>query len=112
MDQPLISDRLYRYLCRMISDTNGVSLNDTLMLILNSPEVRTDSEALSNFSGFRTVLLKFQRSETDLTQLLAHPVAAVIRRYFREFPLSFRDDHIHLTGSLSAEFIWGKLQLL
>ena len=58
------------------------------------------------------MLLKFQRSETDLSQLLAHPAAAVIRRYFREFPLSFRDDHIHLTGSLSAEFIWGKLQLL
>lgn len=112
MDQSHISDRLYRYLCRMISDTNGVSLNDTLKLLLNAPEVCSDSEVLSQFTDFQGLLLKFQRSETDLTHLLAHPVTFVIRRYFKEFPLAFRDDHIHLTGSLSADFIWRKLEAL
>src|SRR6185436_7903631 len=43
---------------------------------------------------------------------LDHPVSRALGEFFRAFPLPFRDDHTHLTGSLDAEFIFPRLEPL
>src|SRR6185369_9076060 len=39
----------------------------------------------------------------------AHPVSKALGAFFRAFPIPFRDEHIHLTGSLDADFIYPRL---
>jgi adenosine deaminase len=108
MSKPLVQ-RLKTALLEIISETNGISLNDSLELSMQSETVRTDPEVLVAIREFRELLLKFQINEVPIKLLLKHPVCLGLAEFFRDFPLPYQDVHTHLTGALSPEFVFKHL---
>lgn len=103
---------LYYYLVNIISDTNGISLENTLDLLLTTPELDEKNWLRSPILEFRDLLSAFKVSQITIDPLLTHPVADAFFLFFKNFPIPFREEHIHLTGSLSAEFIYPRLKKL
>jgi len=101
--------RLTRFLTQLISETSGLSLHDTLVLAEQSA---TPSEDLAQIREFRDLLGRFRLDETPIETLLDHPVSLALEGFFRAFPIPFRDEHIHLTGSLGADFVYPRLARL
>lgn len=94
---------LAEQLIKIISETNGITLADTLELAVmgetENPQIK------KTLQEFRRLLYGFQGDEVDIKTLLTHPVASALFIFFRKFPKPYVEEHIHLTGSLSAEFI-------
>jgi len=101
--------RLTRFLTQLISETSGLSLSDTLALAEQSP---AHDEDLALIREFRELLGAFHLGRTTIDPLLDHPFSHALEAFFRAFPLPFRDEHIHLTGSLDAGFVYARLQKL
>ncbi|HYC88251.1 MAG TPA: hypothetical protein VEO54_03495 [Thermoanaerobaculia bacterium] len=102
--------RLTSFLTQLISETSGLSLEDTLVLGNNSPLLEPDLAApIREFHGR---LGEFRLGRASIDALFAHPVSQALEAFFRAFPIPFRDEHIHLTGSLDAEFVWSRLEPL
>ncbi|HYI09072.1 MAG TPA: hypothetical protein VEK57_08360 [Thermoanaerobaculia bacterium] len=101
--------RLTRFFTQLISETSGLSLEDTLVLAEQSP-LREDE--LAQIRDFQGLLGRFRLNQTPIETLLDHPISEALAAFFRAFPIPFRDEHIHLTGSLSAEFIYPRLAQL
>jgi adenosine deaminase len=108
MSSPLVH-RLQRFLTQLISETNGLALDDTLNLACTAPHLDRDAEVGHAVRGFRELLGRFRINAAPMESLLAHPVSAALERFFLAFPIPFHDDHIHLSGSLDAEFVWSRL---
>ncbi len=108
MDRSVVTG-LTRFLTQLISETGGLSLDDTLALAEQSPFRR---EELVQIRDFRALLGKFRLNQTAIEPLLEHPVSLALQEFFRAFPIPFHDEHIHLTGSLDAEFVYARLQRL
>ncbi|HEU4888138.1 MAG TPA: hypothetical protein VFV49_09645 [Thermoanaerobaculia bacterium] len=100
---------LTRFLTQLISETGGLSLDDTLALAEQSP---SGGEELAYIRDFRTLLGRFRLNQATIETLVEHPVSLALEGFFRAFPIPFRDEHIHLTGSLDAEFVYPRLQRL
>lgn len=96
----------------IISETNGITINDTLELLSFYPSLKKNQAVEKSLAEFRKLLNGFQSSEVDISTLLGHPVSEAFFEFFKEFPLSYHEEHIHLTGSLSAEFIYPRLKKL
>lgn len=96
-------DLIAEHLIEIISETNGITLADTLELAVmgetEHPHVK------KSLLEFRRLLYGFQGDEVDIKTLLVHPVASALFIFFKKFPKPYIEEHIHLTGSLSAEFI-------
>lgn len=101
--------RLTRFLTQLISETSGLSLDDTLTLAEQSPLPGDD---LALIREFHALLGRFRLNQTPIEALLEHPVSHALAAFFRAFPIPFRDEHIHLTGSLDASFIYPRLAAL
>lgn len=101
--------RLTRFLTQIISETSGLSLDDTLALAEQS---LLPDEDLALVRDFRALLDRFRINQTPMEAVLDHPVSHALAAFFRGFPLPFRDEHIHLTGSLDASFIYPRLAAL
>ena len=99
--------RLQSLLTQLISETSGLSLEDTLVLAEGSPLV--DPELIAQVRGFRSLLGEFRLGREPIDALFAHPVSHALEAFFRAFPIPFRDEHIHLTGSLAADFVYSRL---
>ncbi|HEX7707864.1 MAG TPA: hypothetical protein VF701_15505 [Thermoanaerobaculia bacterium] len=113
MDDPREADaidRLRRFLTELISETNGLSIEDTLRLAVQSPVVTADPEVGRYLVEFHELLARFRVDQERIETLLDHPFSHALSGFFRRFPLPYRDEHIHLTGSLSADFIYPRLQ--
>jgi adenosine deaminase len=108
---PLVA-RLTRFLSELISETNGLSVDDTLRLAVNAPISESDPELHRTIVDFRELLGRFRLDQTKIDSLLDHPFSEALAAFFRAFPLSYRDDHLHLTGSLGADFIFPRLEEL
>ncbi len=104
--------RLTEALTEIISETNGITLMDTLELMLLAENTERDQAVRSRVSEFRALLQQFQIDQTDIETLLEHPVAKGLFGFFKNFPLPYRDEHTHLTGALSAGFIFPRLRKL
>jgi hypothetical protein len=104
--------RLTKFFTQLISETGGLSLADTLSLAAHAPQLVTDAEAAHAVREFGDLLGRFHVAATPIESLLDHPVAHSLAQFFRAFPIPFRDEHIHLTGSLDADFIWPRLAKL
>lgn len=104
--------RLTRFLTHLISETSGLSIDDTLALAEQSPQLDDDPELAALVREFRALLGRFRLHAASLESLLAHPVSQALENFFRAFPIPFRDEHIHLTGSLAADFVYPRLQAL
>lgn len=100
---------LTRFLTQVISETSGLSLHDTLVLAAQSPE---EPEHLAQIDDFQSLLGRFRLGQSPIEALLEHPVSHALEGFFRSFPIPFRDEHIHLTGSLGASFVFPRLQRL
>lgn len=112
MDKNNIDYQLLKAITEIISETNGVSLSDTVRLLLNS-RLKTDhKDAWNLVQEFQNLLLDFQQNRTNILTLQQHPVHQALFTFFKNFPLRYREEHIHLTGSLSAEFLWPRLKPL
>jgi adenosine deaminase len=75
------------------------------MLVAERPEVAHD------IREFQSLVYDYHRDPTDVG-LLEHPVARTLGGLLRAFPLRFLEEHIHLTGSLTADFIYPRLAAL
>lgn len=98
-------DLLADHLIKIISETNGISLADTLELAVMGEAKEDSPQIKKSLMEFRRLLYGFQSDEVDIKTLLAHPVASALFIFFSKFPKPYIEEHIHLTGSLSAEFI-------
>ncbi|MFG1493114.1 hypothetical protein [Halobacteriovorax sp. ZH4_bin.1] len=99
-------------LIRTVSETNGISLNDTLELLVHSPSIRDNQLLEKPILEFMKLLSSFQIDEVDIETLLNHPVSDAVFNFFQKFPIPYYEEHIHLTGSLNAEFIYPRLKKL
>src|SRR5438270_5840901 len=104
--------RLTKFFTQLISETSGLSLADTLSLAEHAPQISADGEAAHAIRDFRDLLGRFRVDAAPIESLLDHDVARAMTAFFRAFPIPFRDEHIHLTGSLDADFIWPRLAKL
>ena len=95
---------------KIISETNGISLNDTLELLSRSEDMSVKNKKLIH--DFQEMLWKFQGDSETIDNLLNHPVTDAFFNFFKNFPIPYCEEHIHLTGSLAPHFIWDHLENL
>jgi adenosine deaminase len=105
-------DTLTDYLIKIISETNGISLVDTLELCEVDESLDSNGLIIKTIHEFKRLLSGFRDNEVDIKTLLHHPVAKSLAQFFKRFPLPYIEEHIHLTGSLSADFIHPHLMQL
>lgn len=103
---------LVKEFIEIVSETNGISLTDTIDLMLSSSLKAKNNEAYNWVHEFKSLLNKFVTNEIAMPALRAHPFILVLEEFFRRFPLKYNEEHIHLSGSLTGEFVWSKLQAL
>jgi adenosine deaminase len=99
--------RLTSFLTQLISETSGLSLEDTLVLAEGSPQL--DADLAAQIREFHGRLGEFRLGRASIETLFVHPVSAALAAFLRAFPIPFRDEHIHLTGSLGPDFVWSRL---
>lgn len=104
--------RLTRFFTQLISETSGLSISDTLALAEQSPQLELEPETGALVREFHQLLGKFRVDHMPIESLLDHPVSQSLTAFFGAFPIPYRDEHIHLTGSLDAEFVWSRLGAL
>ena len=103
---------LLKEFIEIVSETNGISLLDSLDLMLSSSLKTKNSEAYLWVYEFKNLLNSFITNEINIQKLRAHPFIHVLEDFFKHFPIKYKEEHIHLTGSLTAEFVWEHLQPL
>lgn len=102
-------DALSDHLTRIIAETNGITLVDTLELATLNESKQDNPLIKKTLIEFKRLLAGFQQDEMDIKTLLQHPVAEALATFFKRFPKPYIEEHIHLTGSLTAEFIYPHL---
>jgi len=107
-----IIDQISQEIIKMISETNGISLADTLELLSCSQNIKDNPLLEKSLTEFTKLLSGFQIDEVDIETLLSHPVSDAFFNFFKKFPIPYHEEHIHLTGSLTAEFIYPRLKPL
>ncbi|KHD89075.1 MAG: hypothetical protein OM95_06110 [Bdellovibrio sp. ArHS] len=99
-------------LTTIISETNGISLSDTIDLLMTSDLQARHPEAFKQVAEFRELLNRFQINQIAISALLKHPVSAALAEFFKHFPLKYNEEHIHLTGAITADYIFPRLKKL
>jgi adenosine deaminase len=107
-----MNEILLKHVIDIISETNGISLADTLELLASSDLSAKEPEAFKSVQEFRDLLSQFQQNTIGIEKLMPHPVAKALFQFFKRFPLKYSEEHIHLTGALTAEFIYPRLKKL
>ncbi|KYG69244.1 hypothetical protein AZI87_08545 [Bdellovibrio bacteriovorus] len=107
-----VHNQLTSALTTIISETNGISLSDTIDLLITSDLQTQHPEAFKQVSEFRELLNRFQINQVSISALLKHPVSAALAEFFKNFPLKYNEEHIHLTGAITAEYIYPRLMKL
>ncbi len=107
--KPAVVSRLTRFFTQLISETSGLALEDTLALARQSPQLEHDGELADSIREFHDLLGRFRLKAAPIETLFAHPVSHALAEFFRRFPIPFHDEHIHLTGSLDANFVYPRL---
>src|SRR5438128_4768236 len=108
----MLLPRLQRFLTQLISETSGLALEDTLVLAQQSPQLDDEPHLGACIGEFHDLLGRFRLQQVPIEALLEHPVSHVFEAFFRAFPIPFHDEHIHLTGSLDAAFVYPRLAAL
>lgn len=109
---PQTKKALVKWLTLIVSETNGISLKDTLNLLVSSELNAENSTALALAREFNDLLDQFVINKITINTLLKHPLSECLFELFRNFPIKYHEEHIHLTGSLTAEFIYPRLKKL
>ncbi len=103
---------LTEHLIKIISETNGISLSDTLELAVMGDARDDNTLVRKSLHEFRRLINDFHNDEVDIKTLLGHQVSQALFQFFKRFPKPYIEEHIHLTGSLSADFIHPHLMKL
>lgn len=101
---------LAKHLVNIISETNGISIAETLELAISSEFCKKNVQARKSLSEFKKLLGNYNQGEVDINTLLSHPVSEALKIFFKNFPLPYHEEHIHLTGSLTADFVHPRLK--
>ena len=101
-------DRLKEEITIVIGETSGVSLKDTIDLLKHSHKMPPPVKKL--VFEFDRLLGSFHNNDVNIKTLFEHPFSKALFCFFKEFPLTYHEEHIHLTGSLDANFIWLRLK--
>ena len=72
----------------IISETNGITLNDTLELMINAEAIRKDSYLSRQIHEFRGLISAFHTDQIGIETLLGHSVSYAVVEFFRRFPLT------------------------
>lgn len=107
-----VHPQLTSALTTIISETNGISLSDTIDLLISSDLKQRHPEAFQQVEEFRELLNRFQINQVTISALLKHPLSAALAEFFKNFPLKYNEEHIHLTGAITADFIYPRLKRL
>ena len=94
----------------VIGETGGITLKDTIELLKCSHGIEPSIKKL--IFEFDRLLGAFHNNDVDIKTLFEHPFSKALFHFFKEFPLPYHEEHIHLTGSLEADFIWPRLKTL
>lgn len=95
---------------KIIAESNGITLTSTLKLLQKSNDsIPMTRRARKSIAEFTAALYQFQIDQENIESLLAHPVAQALAQYFVHFPLQYREQHTHLSGSLDETFILPRL---
>ncbi|MEE2960164.1 MAG: hypothetical protein VYA34_05420 [Myxococcota bacterium] len=108
-DEILINE-ISRAFTRTVAETNGINIVDTLELLCKAPEVKNSLKVINLVSEFRQLILEYQFGTVSIETLLEHQVSTAIESFFSGFPLKYHEEHIHLTGSLTADFLFEGFQ--
>ncbi len=96
----------------IISETNGIGLLDTLDLLISSDLPEKSLEAFESVLEFRQMVDQFRINKLSISSLLAHSVSQSLFEFFRQVPLKYREEHTHLTGAVTADFVYPRLMKL
>lgn len=105
-----VDNKIYSRLIHTISETNGLSLLDTVELMANAQTLPEDIR--KEVLDFQAKLNLYRIDKGPIHSLFDHSLGKAFYRFFKSFPLRYREEHIHLTGSLSADFIFPRLKKL
>jgi len=100
---------LLRAVTRIISETNGIGLIDTLDLLISSDLKSELQEAFEQVLDFRERIDHFRMNKSNIHELLEHPFSLALFEVFKNFPLKYREEHTHLTGAVTADFVYPRL---
>lgn len=106
------TELLTEHLIKIISESNGISLSDTLELAVMGDSKEDNPLVKKSIQEFRRLINDFHTDDVEIKTLLNHPVAHALFQFFRKFPKPYIEEHIHLTGSLTADFIHPHLMKL
>ncbi|MFN7906268.1 MAG: hypothetical protein ACK5P5_13895 [Pseudobdellovibrionaceae bacterium] len=110
--QTFLTHLIKKELTQIISETNGIPIYDTIVLLMSSDLKTRNATLFQLFEEFHHLLDQFQTNQIRITTLLKHPVSLGLAEFFKHFPLKYREEHIHLTGALTADFIFPRLMKL
>lgn len=110
--EPKTKKDLVKWLTLIVSETNGISLKETLNLLISSELNSENQKALDLAIEFRDLIDQFVTNKTTILTLLKHPISECLFELFKNFPIKYNEEHIHLTGSVTAEFIYPRLKKL
>jgi hypothetical protein len=71
-----------------------------------------DSQAYKKVEEFKELIDLFKINKIEIGDLLRHEFSTALFEFFKNFPLKYNEEHIHLTGALTAEFIYPRLKKL
>ena len=102
--------RLKEEIIFIIGETGGITLNDTIELLKHSNRINPSAKKL--IFEFERLLGSFHNNDVNIKTLFEHPFSKALFLFLKEFPLTYHEEHIHLTGSLKADFLWPRLKNL
>ena len=105
-----IIDEIEELFTKIVAETNGITISETLELLCQSKEIKQSNVVLSLVREFRDLISSYQFGSVSIDILLQHPVSKGIEKFFRKFPKKYHEEHIHLTGSLNSDFVYEGLQ--
>lgn len=103
---------ILKSLTEIIGETNGISLCDTIDLLLEHEYQNKNNTSYNLILEFRKLISDFEQSRVGISNLLQHTVSHCLFKFFQNFPLKYNEEHIHLTGALTADFLFPRLQTL
>lgn len=103
---------LVKQITNVIAETNGVTLVDTLDLLITSDLQKKNPDAFLLVKEFRELIDLFKTNKITIQKLLEHEVSDALFDFFKHFPLKYKEEHIHLTGAITAEFLFPRIQML
>lgn len=100
---------LLKSITRTISETNGIGLLDTIDLLLASRLEVESPESYQQVLDFRQKVDLFRLNKININHLLEHPFSEALFSFLQKFPLKYKEEHTHLTGAVTAEFVYPRL---